>query len=102
MADLEAMSKEELTTFRFIGACDDKRLRDKIFDLKRKDATAIRDTVAQYERQQKAEASLHSKAAPVATVKQPAGKGGKRTNRQGLPSELAGQCASCGNASHLT
>ena len=102
MANLEAMSKEELTMFRFIGACDNKRLLDKILDLKRKDATDIRDTVAQYERQQKAEAAICSKAAPVASVKQPAGRGGKCTNRQGLPSELAGRCASCGNASHLT
>ena len=83
MADLEALSKEELTTFRFIDACDDKRLRDKIFDLKRKDATAIRDTVAQYERQQKAKAALRSKAALVTTVKPPARKGGQRTNRPG-------------------
>ena len=104
MADLGAMSQEELTPFRFIGACDDKRLRDKIFDLKRKDATAIRDTVAQYELQQKAEAALRSKAAPLATVQQPSGKGGKRTNnkQRGLPSQLTGWCASCGDTSHTT
>ena len=99
IGDLESMSKEELTTFRFISACNDQCLRDKIFNLKRKDATAIRDTVAQYELQQKAKAALRSKASPVATVKQPAGEESKCS---GLPSELAGRCASCGNTSHLT
>ena len=34
MADLEAVSKEDLTVFRFIDACEDAHLREKIFDLK--------------------------------------------------------------------
>ena len=110
MADLGAMSQEELTTFRFIAACDDKRLRDKIFDLKRKDATAVRDAVAQYELQQKAEDALQStfrtdssSQQPIAAVQQPSGKGGQRTKKQrGLPPQLAGRCASCGETSHTT
>ena len=40
------MSKENHTAFRFIDACDDKRLREKIFELKRKDATAVKDIIA--------------------------------------------------------
>ena len=65
MADLEAISKEDLTVFRFIDACEDAHLREKIFDLKRKDGTAVKEAIDQYERQQKAEAALR-KAAPVA------------------------------------
>ena len=41
MADLEAMSKEDLTAFSFIASCTDKRLHDKLFKLKRKDMTTI-------------------------------------------------------------
>ena len=29
MADLEAVSKEDLTVFRFIDACEDSHLREK-------------------------------------------------------------------------
>ena len=68
MADLESVSKEDLTVFRFIDACDDSHLREKIFDLKRKDATAVKEAINQYERQQKAEAALR-KAAPVAAFR---------------------------------
>ena len=75
MADLEAMSREDLMAFRFIDACDDKRLREKVFDLKHKDATAIKDTIAQYDRQQKAKAALRTKAVPLTAVKPPNGKG---------------------------
>ena len=74
------MSREDLTAFRFIDACNDKRPRERIFDLKRKDATAIKDTVAQYDRQQKAEAALRNKAAPLAAVK-PNRKGDRRETR---------------------
>ena len=95
MADLEAMSREDLTAFRFIDACNDKRLREKIFDLKRKDATAIKDTIAQYDRQQKAEAALRTKAVPLAAVKPPNGKGDRRKSAQGP------RCRSCGSTSHL-
>ena len=42
-------------------------LREKIFDLKRKDATAVKEAIDQYERQQKVEAALR-KTAPVAAV----------------------------------
>ena len=53
MADLESVSKEDLTVFRFIDASDDSHLREKIFDLKRKDATAVKEAINQYEGQQK-------------------------------------------------
>ena len=104
MADLEAMSKEELNTFRFFGACDDKILRNKIFNLKRKDATAVRDAIAQHDLQQKANDALTSKS--LTAVKQ-----GKNESRQkqykkgkewvGLPPELEGRCAACGDANYL-
>ena len=67
MADLEAVSKEDLTVFRFIDACEDAHLREKIFDLKRKDATAVREAIDLYDRQQKAEDALR-KTAPIAAV----------------------------------
>ena len=82
MADLVAKTQEELTTFRFIGSCNDKHLCDQIFQLKRKDATAVRDAVAQYVLQQKAEAALQSKEAPIAEVQQASGKGGNRQYKQ--------------------
>ena len=92
MADLEAMSKEELNTFRFLGACDDKILRNKIFDLKRKDATAVRDAIAQHDLQLKTDDALTSKS--VAGVKQarpkPKPKNKKGRELVGLPPELEG------------
>ena len=92
MADLEAMSREDLMAFCFIDACDDKRLREKIFDLKCKDATAIKDTIAQYDRTRKAEAALRTKAEPLAGVK-PNGKGDRRKS-----SSVQGpRCRSCGS-----
>ena len=51
MADLEAISKEDLTVFRFIDAWEDAHLREKIFKLKCKDATAVKVAIDQYERQ---------------------------------------------------
>ena len=53
--------------FRFIGTCDDKQLRKKLFELKRKDATAVRDAIAQHDMQLKAEDILGTKS--VAAVK---------------------------------
>ena len=47
MADLEAVSKEDLTVFQFIDACQDTHLREKIFDLKCKDATAVKEAIDQ-------------------------------------------------------
>ena len=104
MADLEAMSKEELNTFRFLGACDDKILRNKIFDLKSKDATAVRDAIAQHDLQQKADEALTSKS--VAAVKQGKNKSRQKQNKKrkewvGLPPELEGRCAACGDANHI-
>ena len=87
MADLESMSKEDLTAFRFIDACDDKRLREKIFELKRKDATAVKDVIAQHDRRQRAEAALGNKAAPVAAVK---------PDSKTSQSKLTQDCSSCG------
>ena len=87
MADLESMSKEDLTAFRFIDACDDKRLREKIFELKCKDAKVIKDVIAQHDRQQRVEAALCTKAAPVAAVKTDS-KTEQRKFTQG--------CTSCG------
>ena len=98
MADLEAITKEELTTFRFIDACNDKRLRDKIFDLKRKDTTAIKETIAQYERTKKAEAALGARNATIATVKPAQNTTGNK--RSFIPAELTGRCISCGATSH--
>ena len=103
MADLEAMSKEELNTFRFLGACDDKILRNKIFNLKRKDAIAVRDAMAQHDLPQKADDALTSKSDPVAAIKQGKNKSRKNKGKKewvGLPPELAGRCAACGEANH--
>ena len=104
MADLQAMSKEELNTFRFLGACDDKILRNKIFDLKRKDATAVRDAIAQHDLQLKADDTLTSKS--VAAVKQtkPKLKLKNKKGREwiGLTPELKGRCAACGDQHHIS
>ena len=81
VADLGSMTREDLTSFRYIDACDDKCLREKIFCLKRKDATSIKEVIAQYKRQQKAEAALRSKTSSI----------------QSTPST---RCSSCG-AKHL-
>ena len=89
MADLESMSREDLTAFRYIDACDDKHLREEIFDLKQKDATSIKDAIVQYDMQQKAEAALRSKAAPLSAVKHN-GKGDQHIPAQGQ------ECPSCG------
>ena len=60
MADLEAMTMEELVTFRFIASCEDKQLRKQILDLKRKGATAVREAISQFQLQQKAEEVLQT------------------------------------------
>ena len=104
MADLEAMSKEELNRFRLLGACDDKILRNKILDLKRKDATAVRDAIAQHDPQQKADEALTSNS--VAAVKQGKNKSRQKQNKKGkewvgLPPELDGRFAACGDANHI-
>ena len=98
------MFKEELNTFRFLGACDDKILRNKIFYLKHKDATAVRDTIAQHDLQQKADEALTSKS--VAAVKQGKNKSRQKQNKKGnewvgLPPELEGRCAACRDANHI-
>ena len=35
MADLESMNKEDLTVFQFMSSCQFKRLKEKLFDIKR-------------------------------------------------------------------
>ena len=90
MADLEAMSKEELTVFRFIAACSDTRLRDKIFDLPRKDITTVKEAVNKYERQKKAEAALGE--APALAVDMP--------KTEGKKSSTAKSCFNCGDGGH--
>ena len=104
MADLGAMTIEELTTFRFIAACEDKQLRKQIFDLKRKDATAVREAIAQFQLQQKAEEVLQvSEPVPVAAVtQQKQGWKGQRGQKQRpIPPQLLGKCTSCGDSSHM-
>ena len=104
IADLGAMTPEELTIFLFIGSCNDKRLREQIFQLKRKDSTAVRDAVAQYELQQKAETALQLREAPIAAIQQ-SRKGGQRRQtfkQHRIPPQLAGRCTSCGETSHNT
>ena len=102
MADIGAMSQEELTTFRFIAACEDKQLRKHIFDLKRKDATAVREAIAQYQLQQKAEEVLQAPA-PVAVVTQQkqGGRGQRGQKPRPIPPQLLGKCTSCGDPSHM-
>ena len=63
-----AMTQEELTTFRFIRSCNDKHLREQIFQLKRKDAMAVSEAVAQYELHQKEETALQLKEVPIAAI----------------------------------
>ena len=105
MADLKGMTQEELTTFRFIAACDDKQLRKQIFDLKRKDATAVREAISQYQLQMKAEEALQI-SAPIAAVNQQR-QGGRAQRPQGqqrlttIPPQLLGKCTSCGDPSHM-
>ena len=95
MADLEAMTKEELTVFRFIEACDDHRLRDKIFDLQRKDITTIKETVDKYERQKKAETALGT--VPVLAVnKTKPGSGFGAEKKKGKQKA----CYNCGDSNH--
>ena len=86
-----------------LGACNDKVLQNKIFDLKCKDATEVRDAIAQHDLQQKADEALASKS--VAAVKQvrtrlrPKSRRGKEWI--GLPPELAGRCAGCVETNHM-
>ena len=102
MANLEAVSKEDLTVFRFIDACEDTHLREKIFDLKRKDATAVKEAIDLYDRQQKAEAALR-KAAPVAALNRGGGRqpsqpteGKQQTNAKEKQPSKPKRCKGCG------
>ena len=101
MADLESMNKEDLTVFRFITCCTDKRLQDKLFELKRKDFTAVKEVVLQHSRQVKAEASMAAKqiTAPIAAVTR--GPPGQRPRpRNPIPELLKGRCTGCGRDPH--
>ena len=95
MADLEAVSKEDLTVFRFIDACDDSHLREKIFDLKRKDATAVKEAIDQYERQQKAEVALR-KAAPIAAFNKGNQQSPSTSPKDKQPQSKSKRCKGCG------
>ena len=106
MADLEAMNKKDLAAFQFIASCADSRLRDKLFELKRKDLTSVKVVVEQHACQLKAETTLAGKQAPVAAVNSvqgqtPAAQCRQQTRRQHPAlAELKGCCASCGDPSH--
>ena len=69
MADLEAMPKEDLGSFQFITSCSDKKLRDKLLDLKWLDMTTIKEVVARHSRQLKADTSISkTTTAPIAPI----------------------------------
>ena len=57
-ADLENLTMEDLKAFGFIAGCNVKKLREKVFQLKRRDLTAIKEVVAQHETELKAENAL--------------------------------------------
>ena len=108
MADLATMTQDELTAFRFMTACTDKRLRDKLFELKRKDMATIKDVVHQHSQQLKSESSLAgaSTKQPIAAVtcqpatEQSCKQNPKRRNPIQRPPEMKGRCNACGDTSH--
>ena len=105
MADLANMSQDELTAFRFMTACTDIRLRDKLFELKRKDMATIKDVVHQHSQQLKAESSIAGAASnkqhiAAVTPVDNAKKQAKRQNPIQRPAELKGHCNACGATSH--
>ena len=104
MADLEALSKEELKTFRFIGSLQRQgfaEIRSSISSARM--PRTVRDAIAQHDLQQKADDALASKS--VAAVKQAKARSRPKPRRGrewvGLPPELEGQCAGCGETSHM-
>ena len=104
MADLATMTQDELTAFRFMTACTDKRLRDKLFELKRKDMATIKGVVHQHSQQLKLKSSIAGTIAkqPIAAVT-PAEQAKKQTKRHNpiqRPAELKGRCNACGATSH--
>ena len=105
MADLDSLNKEDLTAFKFIARCNDKRLREKLFEAKRKGLTAIKEIVDQHTSLMKDEKTLTSqptKTIAAVTQSQPRSQRGQRggQGRTKLPPELKGCCTSCGNSSH--
>ena len=119
MADLENLTMEDLKAFRFIAGCNDKKLREKLFQLKRRDLTTIKEVVSQHEMELKAENAL-TKTAPITAVNWalsgtgnpgPSGPttgqqqqqhqhGSQRQNKQPFPKQLKDKCTSCGKSSH--
>ena len=106
MADIATLNQDELTAFRFITACTDNRLRDKLFELKRKDMATIKAMVHQHAQQLRSEACIAGKAIAAVTP-QPAGNkpGTKRPQRSKRsmpqrPPEMQGRCDACGSTTH--
>ena len=58
-ANVELLDREVMTVFRFMSSCSDKRLREKVFESKRKDLTEVRRIVSQHVLHMRSEGCHH-------------------------------------------
>ena len=106
MADLDALNPDDLAVFKFVAGCNDKRLREKLFEAKRRDLTAVKEIVGQHSSHIKDEKALSSHPAKTIAAVNPAPQAGSQgrpqrgRGRGRLPPELKDKCTACGNSSH--
>ena len=96
-ANVNQLDRESITVFRFILSCSDQRLREKIFESKRRDLTEVRRIVSQHILQQRSESAIAEHVQAVANVKP---KAKPRQFKIKMMEELKGRCLRCRKAPH--
>ena len=96
-ANVNQLDRESITVFRFISSCSDQRLREKIFESKRRDLTEVRRIVSQHVLQQRSERAIAERVQVVAAIKP---KAKPRQFKIKMMEELKGKCLRCGKAPH--
>ena len=96
-ANVDQLDRESITVFHFISSCSDQRLREKIFESKRRDLTEVRRIVGQHVLQQRSESTISEHVQVVMAIKP---KAKPKHFRIKTMEELKGRCLRGGKASH--
>ena len=96
-ANVDQLDRESIMVFRFISSFSDQRLREKIFESKRRDLTEVRRIVCQHVLQQRSESAIAERVQVVVAIKP---KANPRQFKIKTMEELKGKCLRCGKAPH--
>ena len=102
-ADIGDLDREAITVFKFISGCSDPKLREKLFDLKRKDLTEVKRVISQHVLQLKSEESIRERVQVVAAVNsnnRPSQNSRQPLFRPKTIDDLKGRCWRCGQKRH--